>query len=742
MRQPHAAPRVSVVIANYNGARDLAAAVQSAARQTVSDLEILIADDLSSDASPAIAQELAAADPRIRFLTAERNTGPAGARNRAIAVARGDWIAVLDSDDLMHPSRLEKLIAAAEHRGADIVADDLLVFDDQVGGAIGRFLERPESDGPFALTPERYFAQTVMYGRKPNLGFLKPVFRRAALAAAGISYDERLRIAEDDDIVIRALAAGLRYWIVPSLTYFYRKHSRSISHRTSIADLNAMVVASNRIAGLFPNADRATANAISHRVAATRDALAFQHFLDAAKARRVPAALGALAKRPSAARLLRLPLAARLRRRKRDHAVPDRTDGRHVLFVSRQRIVGRTNGSSTYLLDIAAAVRAAGLTPHLLQPAPSVTGRRPVLRLSPDLAVFETHEVRGVWKYGSVIVSRDLRVWSDALRGIAARLVKRLGVRLDLADTPYPHTITVPWTDADRLFVARHGRRYADAILADYVFQAEAIPLLLRPDAPNAIVMHDLYAERAGSFGDDASRDSVAMLDADQEVALMRQAAAIIAIQEQEAEWVRRHVSGVQVFTAPMAAYPVPAAQPGNDRDVLFVGSNTSPNVIAIEWLLSGVWNRVRAAIPNVRLVIAGSVSAAFPETQGDWRGQGIEFCGMVPDLAPLYRDAGVVISPLTVGSGLKIKLIDALAQGKAIVATSVTLQGVERQAGPAVIRVDDDAGFADAIVALLRDPAERARRAEQALTVARSAFSAETCYGPLISWLSPKRDE
>ena len=282
----------------------------------------------------------------------------------------------------------------------------------------------------------------------------------------------------------------------------------------------------------------------------------------------------------------------------------------------------------------------------------------------------------------------------------------------------------------------------ADAILADYVFQAEAIPLLLRPDSPNAIIMHDLYAERAGSFGNDASRDSVAMLDAEAEIALMRGAAAIVAIQEQEAEWVRRHLSSVQVFTAPMAAYPVSAAQPGTDRDVLFVGSNTSPNVIAIEWLLSGVWARVRAAIPDARLVIAGSVSAAFPGARIDWRGEGIDFRGIVPDLAPLYCHAGVVISPLTVGSGLKIKLIDALAQGKAIVATSVTLQGVERQAGPAVVRVDTEIGFADAIVALLHDPAERARMADQALGVARSAFSAQTCYGPLVDWLSPKRDE
>jgi len=280
-----AAPRVSVVIANHNGGRYLEHAVRSALRQTVEDIEILIADDLSSDESPDIARRLAALDGRVHLIPAARNTGPGGARNRALAVARGDWIAVLDNDDLMHPSRLEQLLAAAGRFGADIVADDLIVFDNAIEGRSTRFLRQPESRGPFELTPRRYFEQTVMYGRKPNMGFLKPLIRRAAMEAAGLRYDERLRIAEDDDLIIRALAAGLRYWVVPRLTYFYRKHAQSISHRISVSDLEVMAAVSDGIAGLFPQADGPTRRAIARRVRATHDALAFQHFVEAAKER-------------------------------------------------------------------------------------------------------------------------------------------------------------------------------------------------------------------------------------------------------------------------------------------------------------------------------------------------------------------------------------------------------------------------------------------------------------------------
>ena len=73
---------------------------------------------------------MAARDKRLLLLSPAGNMGPAAARNRCIEAARGRWIAVLDSDDLMHPDRLARLVAAAERDNADIVADDLLIFDD------------------------------------------------------------------------------------------------------------------------------------------------------------------------------------------------------------------------------------------------------------------------------------------------------------------------------------------------------------------------------------------------------------------------------------------------------------------------------------------------------------------------------------------------------------------------------------------------------------------------------------
>ncbi|MFD2578375.1 glycosyltransferase [Novosphingobium colocasiae] len=144
------------------------------------------------------------------------------------------------------------------------------------------------------------------------------------------------------------------------------------------------------------------------------------------------------------------------------------------------------------------------------------------------------------------------------------------------------------------------------------------------------------------------------------------------------------------------------------------------------------VWPSIRRQRPDTQLDIAGSVASAFPGGGPP----GVHFHGMVPDLAPLYAAAGVAISPLTFGSGLKIKLVEALAHGKAVVATATTLQGVEDTCGGAVIQADDAARFADAVVALAQAPDRRVALAAAALDCARRHFSSQACHAAFIAWL------
>lgn len=101
---PH---RVSCVIPVYNGAPFLAESIQSVLSQTLPPLEVIVVDDGSTDATPAVAQAFGS---QVRYLRQD-NAGPAAARNRGVEVSEGDLIAFQDADDLWHPEKLDRQVA-------------------------------------------------------------------------------------------------------------------------------------------------------------------------------------------------------------------------------------------------------------------------------------------------------------------------------------------------------------------------------------------------------------------------------------------------------------------------------------------------------------------------------------------------------------------------------------------------------------------------------------------------------
>lgn len=117
LRQPYVDSLVSIITPAYRAAPFLAETIQSVQGQTYADFEMLIVDDCSPDDTAQVVGRFAAADPRIRLLRQPVNQGPAAARNRALAEARGRWIAFLDSDDLWLPEKLDRQLAF--HRAMD-----------------------------------------------------------------------------------------------------------------------------------------------------------------------------------------------------------------------------------------------------------------------------------------------------------------------------------------------------------------------------------------------------------------------------------------------------------------------------------------------------------------------------------------------------------------------------------------------------------------------------------------------
>jgi len=295
MRSPDAdttRPLISVVMANYEAGPKLDPAMASVLGQTIADIEVLVCDDASGDDSLERIARFAAADPRVRLIPAEANGGPAQARNRGLEAARGEWIAIVDADDILHPERFERLLAAARHFGADIVADDLLHFHED--GSPSRLLLGPEENLPFRVTIERWLSAGT--DGSPPLGYLKPLIRADRLA--GIRYDTTLRIGEDFDLVLRLIHAGAEMWVVPEPFYLYRRHKSSISYRLSARDMQSMFDSHKALAARLGPLDTDAATAFAARGRQLADGLAYEYLVEALKTRRPAAALSLLVCHP------------------------------------------------------------------------------------------------------------------------------------------------------------------------------------------------------------------------------------------------------------------------------------------------------------------------------------------------------------------------------------------------------------------------------------------------------------
>ena len=305
-------PEISVIMANYNGARYLGAAIKSLQSQTFPHWELIFVDDASKDDSVALASRFAEDDPRIRVVALKTNHGPAAARNKAIELASGQWVAILDSDDLMRPDRLEILRGRARADQAAIVADDMLVFSDETPKA-KHFLPAEYTKAPRWIELAEYIDSNRLYSRTPDLGYLKPMISLERLRASGIRYDESLKIGEDYELIVQLMAAGLKLRLEPGAHYLYRKHASSISHRIHTTALQALIEANDRLGQTVgPHPDIQAA--ITRRDQSLRAMLAYDRVIGMLKGGEYAHAVRASVREPRIWPLLTRPVTARIGR--------------------------------------------------------------------------------------------------------------------------------------------------------------------------------------------------------------------------------------------------------------------------------------------------------------------------------------------------------------------------------------------------------------------------------------------
>jgi succinoglycan biosynthesis protein ExoO len=304
-------PDVTIVVPAWNAARTLERAVASVVGQDGPSIQVVIADDASTDQTREVAGALCNA--QISYLRLPVNGGPSAARNAALAAARGRWIAVLDADDAMLPGRLGDLIQTAEADELDIIADNMWV--ETATGSRELFFEEDLDGSVQRLDLAGYVRRNLLFARGRGDGYLKPVFRTAFLQRHGLRYDPAMRIGEDFMLMAHALAGGAHYGRRRSAGYVYATQTGSISHRLAGAQAQAMIDADLRFLaqhdGLLPPSGL---SAMRLHLARLRDGSSFIAMVDAIKAGQIPVFAREAIRRPAAIRHFTMPVRARLAR--------------------------------------------------------------------------------------------------------------------------------------------------------------------------------------------------------------------------------------------------------------------------------------------------------------------------------------------------------------------------------------------------------------------------------------------
>ncbi len=232
---------VCVIIAARNAAETIGRAIASALSEAAVS-EVVVVDDASTDATAEVALGADDGSGRLKIMAFKTNRGPSAARNHAIAESRSPLIAILDADDFFFPGRFEPMLAEDDW---DLIADNI-AFVQEAEESL-----RPER---FKLRPRTMSLTSFVEGnisrrgvRRGEIGFLKPVIRRAFLEAHALRYKEEMRLGEDYDLYVRAMVRGARYKVIEHCGYgaVVRQDSLSGRHRTE--DLRMLYLADEAV---------------------------------------------------------------------------------------------------------------------------------------------------------------------------------------------------------------------------------------------------------------------------------------------------------------------------------------------------------------------------------------------------------------------------------------------------------------------------------------------------------------
>ncbi len=199
----------------YNGERFIAEAIQSVLNQTFTDFELVIVDDGSTDRTKDTLSKFT--NPRIRVLTNTENIGSAASRTKAVIESKGEYIAILDADDRMYPTRLQKQVSFLDlHPRIDMLASWVRIIDEH-GKPTGLILKD-------RISTEKISATLLFHN---IFACSSAMLRRSALPRE--PFRQSMMPVEDVDLWLRMLTQGSKFSILREILTEYRSHTKGIS---------------------------------------------------------------------------------------------------------------------------------------------------------------------------------------------------------------------------------------------------------------------------------------------------------------------------------------------------------------------------------------------------------------------------------------------------------------------------------------------------------------------------------
>lgn len=214
------------------------------------------------------------------------------------------------------------------------------------------------------------------------------------------------------------------------------------------------------------------------------------------------------------------------------------------------------------------------------------------------------------------------------------------------------------------------------------------------------------------------------------ETRMLNEVDAIVPISDDDANDFRSLGCTKPIHVVPCGVVlPTPASQLPTPGTIGFIGSlDYRPNQDAVMWIVNELWPRIVSRVPEVKLSIAGSSPPDWLRREVEQRG--IDFQPNVPDPNAFVRGLAVVLAPIRAGGGMRIKILEAMALGKPVVATTLGASGMDAKH---VVIADHPDAFADEIAHLLRDPEAASRLGAAGRDHVARAYDSDTLAAGLL---------